>query len=133
MLLIYFSSQSWWALGMLGVILLLAIILVVQAHRHRVQGGNEELPGMAGEMTQATDERGAGYALVRGEVWRVHAAQALPAGQPIRVRAARGLLLEVEPADGVPAVSLLDPDPSPSGKARPLDANDSQGSEGEPT
>jgi membrane protein implicated in regulation of membrane protease activity len=36
--------------------------------------------------------------MVRGEAWQVHADQPLAVGQPVRVRAVRGLTLEVEPA-----------------------------------
>lgn len=101
MLLVYFSSQSTWALVMLGLVLLLAVILAVQAHRARARGGNEELPGMTGEVTEASDARGRSWAMVRGEAWQVHANEPLTAGQVVRVRAVRGLVLEVEPIRGV--------------------------------
>ncbi|MGE4452001.1 NfeD family protein [Castellaniella sp.] len=97
MLLVYFGSQSAWALSLLGLILLLAAVIAIQAHRGRARGGNEELPGMAGEVTQASDARGRARALVRGEIWQVHADTPLRPGQAVRVRAARGLMLEVEP------------------------------------
>lgn len=96
MLLVYFGSQSIWAMSLLGLILVLAVILAVQAHRSRARGGNEELPGMIGEVTQASDERGRARALVRGEVWQVHADTPLNVGQAVRVRAEHGLMLEVE-------------------------------------
>ncbi|CAM5181550.1 Membrane-bound serine protease (ClpP class) OS=Castellaniella defragrans OX=75697 GN=HNR28_002812 PE=4 SV=1 [Castellaniella defragrans] len=98
MLLVYFSSQSTWALVMLGLVALLAVILGVQAHRNRARGGNEELPGMTGEITQASDERGRAWAMVRGEAWQVHSEESLTLGQTVRVRSAHGLTLEVEPA-----------------------------------
>ena len=97
MLLVYVGPQSVWALSLLGLILLLAAILAIQAHRRRVRGGNEELPGMVGEVTQASDARGRARALVRGEIWQVHADAPLRLGQAVRVRAERGLMLEVEP------------------------------------
>lgn len=97
MLLVYFSSQSTWALTMLGLIILLAVVLAVQAHRNRARGGNEELPGMTGEVTQASDARGRAWAQIRGEAWQVRANQPLTLGQAVRVRSARGLILEVEP------------------------------------
>lgn len=96
MVLLYWGADTWWALLAVGLILLLAVILGIQAHRMRVLGGNEELPGMRGEVTQASDPRGYAYALVRGEVWRVHAREPLAEGDVVRVRAARGLTLEVE-------------------------------------
>ena len=97
MLLVYFGSQSVWALSLVGLILLLAVILGIQAHRARVRGGNEELPGMMGEVTLASDTRGRARALIRGEIWQVHAETPLLPGQAVRVRAAHGLMLEVEP------------------------------------
>lgn len=97
MLLVYFGSQSVWALSLLGLILLLGVIIAIQAHRGRARGGNEELPGMVGEVTQASDTRGRARALVRGEIWQVHATAPLRLGQVVRVRAERGLMLEVEP------------------------------------
>lgn len=98
MLLIYFGSQSAWALGLLLLILLLAAVIAIQAQRQRAQGGNEELPGMLGEVTQATDARGRGWAQVRGEAWQIHCNQPVPVGQAVRVRKVRGLVLEVEPS-----------------------------------
>lgn len=97
MLLVYFSAQTTWALVLLGLVVLLAVVVAVQAHRHRASGGNEELPGMVGEVTEPSDARGRAWAMVRGEAWQVHADQPLSAGQSIRVLAVRGLRLEVEP------------------------------------
>lgn len=97
MLLVYFGAQSYWALALLTLILVLAAVIAIQAHRSRAQGGNEELPGMTGEMTQATDARGRGWCNVRGEVWQAYSPVALRSGQAVRVRAVHGLVLEVEP------------------------------------
>lgn len=97
MLLVYFSSQSVWALGLLALVLLLAVIIAIQAHRGRARGGNEELPGMTGEVTEPSDARGRAWALVRGEVWQVRSDAPLHVGQEIRVLRARGLMLAVEP------------------------------------
>lgn len=97
MLLVYFGVQSVWALVLLGLILILAVVIAIQAHRNRVLGGNEELPGMVGEITEATDKRGRGRALVRGEIWQVYCETPLQAGQMVRVIRARDLLLVVQP------------------------------------
>lgn len=97
MLLVYFGSQSTWALVMLGLIFLMGVILAVQAHRSRARGGNEELPGMTGEVTQASDSRGRAWAQIRGEAWQVHADRPLALGQSVRVQSVQGLTLEVEP------------------------------------
>ena len=104
MVLLYWGADTMWVLIAVGLILLLAVVLGIQAHRMRVLGGNEELPGMRGEVTQASDSRGRAYALVRGEIWRVHAREPLAEGDVVRVRAARGLTLEVERLDGPPVL-----------------------------
>lgn len=102
MLLIYFGSQSAWALGLMLLIFLLAAVIAIQAQRQRAQGGNEELPGMVGEVTQETDGRGRGWALVRGEVWQVRSKAPLQVGQAVRVRSVQGLVLQVEPSGHSP-------------------------------
>ncbi|WP_066457010.1 NfeD family protein [Castellaniella caeni] len=109
MLLVYFSSQAVWAFTLLGLVLLLALVIAIQAHRHRAQGGNEELPGMLGEVTEASDTRGRAWALVRGEIWQVHAAEPLQPGETVRVLRVRGLVLGVE---RVPAHKPSTGDPS---------------------
>lgn len=96
MLLVYFGAQSAWALGLLGLVLLLAVFIAIQAHRSLAQGGNEELPGMLGEVTEPSDARGKSWALVRGEVWQVQCKVPLRPGQTVRVVRARGLTLQVE-------------------------------------
>ncbi|WP_322998249.1 NfeD family protein [Castellaniella sp.] len=97
MLLVYFGAQSVWALGLLGLVLLLAVVIGIQAHRSRAQGGNEELPGMLGEVTEPSDAQGRSRALVRGEIWLVRCATPLHPGQTVRVMQAQGLTLQVEP------------------------------------
>lgn len=97
MLLVYFGAQSWWALSLLGLILLLAAVIAIQAHRSRARGGNEELPGMVGEVTEVDDATRRVRVLVRGEVWQARPLAPVRVGDSIRVRSARGLILEVEP------------------------------------
>lgn len=95
MFAMYWGANTIYILIGLGLILILAVILGFQAHRERVLGGNEELPGMVGEVTQASDVHGVAYALVRSEIWRVHCAQVLSVGDTVEVRAAPGLTLDV--------------------------------------
>lgn len=95
MLAVYWGIDTTYTLIGLGLILLLALILGIQAHRERVLGGNEELPGMSGEVTQPSDAHGMAYALVRSEIWRVHCAQTLSVGDAVQVQSAPGLTLEV--------------------------------------
>lgn len=99
MLLVYFGVQSVWALSLLSLVLLLGVVIAIQAHRSRAQGGNEELPGMLGEITNPPDARGRGRALVRGEVWQIRCDAPLRQGQTVRVVRAHGLTLWVEPVD----------------------------------
>ncbi|MFT0531771.1 NfeD family protein [Castellaniella hirudinis] len=98
MLLVYFGTQSLWALGLLGLILILAAVIAIQAHRHRTLGGNEELPGMLGEVVEAPDARGRARVSVRGEIWQARSQPPLHPGQTVRVLQAHDLLLLVEPA-----------------------------------
>ena len=44
MILLYWGADTWWALLAVGVILLLAVILGIQAHRMRVLGGQRRAP-----------------------------------------------------------------------------------------
>src|SRR5690606_17482863 len=92
---VYAGANSVYALIGLGLILLLVVIMGIQAHRMRVHGGNEELPGMTGEVTEPSDAHGRAYALVRSEIWRVRCSQRLVPGDTIRVQAVDGLTLEV--------------------------------------
>lgn len=102
MLLVYFGSQSAWALGLLALVLILGALIGIQAHRSRAQGGNEELPGMQGEVTEASDARGRAWAQIRGEAWQIRCPQPLHPGQQVRVIAVHGLVLDVEPAAAGP-------------------------------
>lgn len=95
MLAVYWGINTTYTLIGLGLILLLALILGIQAHRERVLGGNEELLGMTGEVTQPSDPHGIAYALVRSEIWRVHCAHTLSVGDVIKVQSAPGLTLGV--------------------------------------
>lgn len=95
MLAMYWGINTTYILIGLGLILVLAVILGIQAHRERVLGGNEQLPGMVGEVTRASDAHGMAYASVRSEIWRVHCEQALSVGDAVKVQAAPGLTLDV--------------------------------------
>ncbi|WP_417250885.1 NfeD family protein [Castellaniella sp.] len=97
MLLLYFGTQSVWALILLGLVIVLAAVIGIQAHRSRALGGNEELLGMLGEVTDQPDARGTSRVLVRGEIWQARSDTAISPGQTIRVKHVRGLVLTVEP------------------------------------
>lgn len=95
MIALYAGIDSVYALIGLGLILLLVVVMGIQAHRMRVHGGNEELPGMTGEVTAPSDAHGRAYALVRSEIWRVRCTQPVVPGDTVRVQAVDGLTLEV--------------------------------------
>ncbi len=80
---------------------LLAGGMALKARRRPVVSGTEELVGAAGVVSEAAS--GETWAHVHGEQWRVRAGVPLAIGQPVRVRAVHGLVLEVEPADDPPA------------------------------
>ncbi len=72
---------------------LVVVGMAVKARRRPVLTGKEELLGSTGEMVE--DAEPEGFALVRGETWRVRGAGRLHKGQKVRVVGVRGLLLDV--------------------------------------
>jgi membrane-bound serine protease (ClpP class) len=78
-----------------GGFLFLVIGMLVRARRRPVVSGREEMIGAAGEVLEDFD--GEGWARVHGERWRVRAAAAMRAGDPVRVTGMHGLVLTVEP------------------------------------
>ena len=63
--------------------------------RHRpVVSGREEMTGATGEVL-AVENHGTAWALVHGERWKVTSIDPPAPGQPVRVLALRGLVLEV--------------------------------------
>ncbi|HUX66797.1 MAG TPA: nodulation protein NfeD [Terriglobales bacterium] len=81
------------ALGF-GAISLLLVELVVRARRHRVVTGAQGLVGETGVALTALGPEG--KVRVHGEIWQAVASQPVASGSGIRVRAVRGLRLEVE-------------------------------------
>jgi len=75
--------------------LILVIGMLVRARRRPVVSGREEMIGAAGEVL--ADCEGEGWARVHGERWRVQCAQPLKRGDPVRVTAMDGLVLDVVP------------------------------------
>jgi membrane-bound serine protease (ClpP class) len=76
--------------------LLLVVGLALKARRRPVVTGAQTLVGAAGELLEFTG--GQGWALVRGEHWKVHGPQQLRPGDRVRVTAWQGGVLEVAPA-----------------------------------
>lgn len=79
------------------VLLALLLRLVMRARRARIFIGGERMLESTGELLQAVEAGGEGWARVGGERWRVHCEAALPAGARVRVVGRHGLLLRVTP------------------------------------
>ena len=75
--------------------LFLVIGMLIRGRRRPVVSGREEMIGAVGEVLENFD--GEGWARVHGERWRVRAARAMQAGEPVRVTGMQGLVLTVEP------------------------------------
>jgi membrane-bound serine protease (ClpP class) len=68
--------------------------MAVRARRNKVVTGQE---GMIGQRGIAVGELSPdGTVLVRGEYWKAHASEQVPANEPVRVTGIRGLMLRVE-------------------------------------
>jgi len=74
--------------------------MALRARRRPVVTGAEELLGAEGEVQEDMERQG--WARVHGELWQVRSAVPLVRGTPIRVRARRGLILDVEPLNPLP-------------------------------
>ena len=83
-----------------AVIVILLMRLVLRSRSWKPATGNEELIGEVGEVREQVSAQN-GMVFVHGELWRAHAAGAIPAGARIRVRSVDGLTLHVEPVDTV--------------------------------
>jgi membrane-bound serine protease (ClpP class) len=89
---------AWSAIGAMAVanILILGIILtmIIKSKRGKMQHGVDILLGAEGRALGAIDPEG--QAVIKGEIWSVHAKQPIAADKRIKVVAAEGLRLEVE-------------------------------------
>lgn len=87
-------------LAAVAAILLLVILwAVMRSRRRRPVIGGDEMAGLSGEIVAAVPAGGEGWAMVRGEHWRVRAQALLPVGARVRVVRREGLLLWVELVD----------------------------------
>ena len=80
-----------------GTVVLGIVWFAVRAHRRPVVSGREEMIGAPA--VAAGDFAGEGQVKVHGELWSARSAQPVRRGQPLRVTAMHGLILEVEPND----------------------------------
>jgi membrane-bound serine protease (ClpP class) len=81
-----------------AVIVILLMRLVLRSRAWKPATGSEELIGEVGEVRERVSAQN-GMVFVHGELWRAHAASAIPEGARIRVRSVDGLTLHVEPVD----------------------------------
>jgi membrane-bound serine protease (ClpP class) len=81
-----------------AVIVILLMRLVLRSRAWKPATGSEELIGEVGEVRERVSPQD-GMVFVHGELWRAHAASAIPEGARIRVRSVDGLTLHVEPVD----------------------------------
>jgi membrane-bound serine protease (ClpP class) len=90
----------------LSVALPLAVITVIllryawRSFRWRVASGREGLIGQVGEVRREIANGHKGMVFVAGELWEAVARRSINVGERVRVVAAQGLLLEVEPFTG---------------------------------
>ncbi len=80
-----------------GAVMFLVTTVVVRSQRARVMTGAEALVGEIGEAMTALDP--AGKVFVHGEYWNARAAEPVPRGRKVRVKAVHDMDLEVEPTD----------------------------------
>ena len=77
-----------------GLITIFLTTIAVRARRNKVQTGGEALLGTIAIAQTALNPNG--HVMVRGELWQAHSHDAVAAGEPVRIRDRKGLLLEVE-------------------------------------
>ena len=80
-----------------AAVVLLGGGMALRARRRPVVSGREEMIGAVGEVLAPDND--IVWALVHGERWKVHSADALAPGQRVRVVALHGLMLEVRAED----------------------------------
>lgn len=79
--------------------------LAIRARRRPVVSGSEELLGMTGEILEVTTH--GAWMRLHSERWRVRSDAPLQRGQRVRVTGREGLVLQVEPVEGMPAQGNL--------------------------
>lgn len=95
-----FGVPLWLIFGLAAssaAVVLLGGGMALRAHRRPVVSGREEMIGAVAEVLAV--DNGVAWALVHGERWKVHSADALAPGQRVRVLALHGLTLEVRAED----------------------------------
>src|SRR5690625_261830 len=85
-------------IALCGIALLaLTLWMVMRARKAHVVSGEQQMLDATGELLEAVEADGKGWAMIYGERWRVRSATALPGGAPVRVTRREGLVLWVAP------------------------------------
>ena len=84
------------AAAALTLIILGIGVVVARERRHRSSTGAEGLVGEVGEVREAIAPGAPGKVFVHGEIWRATSSDALVAGARARVKAVRGLEIQVQ-------------------------------------
>lgn len=77
-----------------GLITAFLVRIAYQAQRNKLLNGPEALLGVIGVTQQPLAPNG--QILINGEIWQAESDSIIPSGEPVRVRAVRGLTLLVE-------------------------------------
>lgn len=84
-----------WAMAVVNVGFIFALFTIaIKSRKQKIQHGVNILLGAEGRTLGAINP--CGQAVIRGEIWSVHAGQPIPADKRIRVVATKGLQLQVE-------------------------------------
>ncbi|HET7266827.1 MAG TPA: nodulation protein NfeD, partial [Oleiagrimonas sp.] len=86
-------------IALCGIALLaLTVWMLMRARKARVVSGEQQMLDASGELLEAVDAGGEGWAMVYGERWRIRSDIALPAGTHVHVTRREGLILWVAPS-----------------------------------
>ncbi|HHF7347465.1 TPA: nodulation protein NfeD [Legionella feeleii] len=84
-----------WAMAAVNVVFIFALFTIaIKSRKQKIQHGVDILLGAEGRTLGIVDP--CGQAVIRGEIWSVHASQPIPADKRVRVVATKGLQLQVE-------------------------------------
>lgn len=84
-----------WAMALVNIVIFVALLsMALRARGQSIQNGLEMLVGAKGRALGEINLEG--QAIIRGEIWQVHAKTPIAADKNIKVLTASGLLLEVE-------------------------------------
>lgn len=84
-----------WAMAAVNIVFIFALFTIaIKSRKQKIQHGVDILLGAEGRTLGIVAP--CGQAVIRGEIWSVHASQPIPADKRVRVVATKGLQLQVE-------------------------------------